>query len=144
VKAAQDAVVDQLANQQKAPEEGCGVWVPLCAQARHSWPEEVELHLVGCRGVATALLSVFSYFSVYLSMCEFSKRKRMEKRREVREEKSGPCRPCGPCRLLDGHLPFRTVLPSPLQHWQMPSAGSTSHFTDAAGETETWTVLARD
>ena len=84
MKAAQDAVVDQLANQQKAPEEGCGVWVPLCAQARHSWPEEVELHLVGCRGVATALLSVFSYFSVYLSMCEFSKRKRMEKRREVR------------------------------------------------------------
>lgn len=100
----------------------------------------MELHLVGYRDVDTVLLC-FLTFLQGLSVCDFSKRKGTEKRGEVREEKS---KPCGPCSPLDGHLPFPSVPPSPLQHWQMPSAGSTSHFTVAAGETETWTVLARD
>lgn len=60
-----------------------------------------------------------------------------------REERGGEKKRANiavPAVQLDRPPPW--VPPSPLQHWQVPSAVLISHFTDAADETETWTVLA--
>lgn len=70
-------------------------------------------------------------------------KEREEDGREERGEEMKRANTAVPAVQLDGLLPSPSIPPFLLQHWQMPSVGSISHFiTDAAGETEAWTVLA--
>lgn len=89
----------------------------------------------------TSLHDCLLFCKVYL--CVTLGKEREEDGREERGEEMKRANTAVPAVQLDGLLSFPSIPPSPLQHWQMPSAGSVSHFTtNAAGDTEAWTVLA--